>query len=104
MFNKSQTYEQLAMDDSHNESTNWRQDPDQSVESRNKQISIHRRPGFYKKGLLGSILINAILLMLCAWMYMKLELWVAHAYSCHGEVGLMTTTAASTISSRLIVA
>lgn len=76
MFKSSHSYESVAADDSQAEMANWRVDPNESVESRNNQISIHHRPGFYKKGLLGSIAMNAILLMVCAWMYMKLSMFV----------------------------
>lgn len=74
MFKQGQTYEPVGAEESHAELADWREDPNSSVESRNKPISIHRRPGFYKKGLLGSIAINAILLMVCGWMYLKLTM------------------------------
>lgn len=76
MFKQSQVYEAVGADEPHAELEDWREDPDSSVESRNKPILIHRRPGFYKKGLLGSIAINAILLMACGWMYLKLTMSV----------------------------
>jgi len=72
MFKQNQSYEPIDADESHAELADWREDPGPSVESRNKQISIHRRPGFYKNGLLGSIALNAILLMACGLMYLKL--------------------------------
>ena len=74
MFKQLQSYEPVGTDEPPAELGNWRDDQASSVESRNKQISIHRRPGFYKKGLLGSIALNAILLMACAWIYMKLKM------------------------------
>ena len=74
MFNQNQAYKPVGADETHAELDDWRGEPGESVESRNKQISIHRRPGFYKKGLLGSIALNAILLMACAWLYMKLKM------------------------------
>lgn len=88
MYKQAQSYEPVGVDDSHAELTAWRENPMESVESRNKQISLHRRPGFYKKGLLGSIAANAILLMVCGWLYMKLAMSVfsspafSHPQSC----------------------
>ena len=51
----------------------WREDPMESVESRNKVISLHRKPGFYSTGLLISVGLNAILLMAIGWQYMRLK-------------------------------
>ncbi|KAL2037890.1 hypothetical protein N7G274_009365 [Stereocaulon virgatum] len=81
MFKPSQPYEPVGAEDSHAELAAWREDPETTVEARNHQINIHRRPGFYKKGLLGSIAINAILMIVCAWMYMKLTMLVKSAAS-----------------------
>ena len=84
MFKQSQSYEPVGAEESQAELAAWREDPDTSIESRNHQISIHRRPGFYKKGLLASIAINAMLLMVCGWMYLKLTMLVSllqHLYS-----------------------
>lgn len=74
MFKQGQTYQPVGTDELQAELADWREDPDSTVESRNKAISIHRRPGFYKKGLLGSIAINAMLLMVCGWIYFKLTM------------------------------
>lgn len=71
---KAASYTPVSGDEPHAELASWRTDPEESVESRNAQINIHRRPGFYKKGLLGSIALNAVLLMVLAWMYMKLTM------------------------------
>jgi hypothetical protein len=71
---KNSSYTPVDSGEPHAELSSWREDPEESIESRNAQINIHRRPGFYKKGLLGSIAINAILLMVLAWMYMKLTM------------------------------
>ena len=76
MFKPTQTYEPVDAEEPQAELAGWREDPDTTVEARNHQINIHRRPGFYKKGLLGSIAINAILMIVCAWMYMKLTMSV----------------------------
>ena len=74
MFKQNQSYGPVGADESQAELADWHEDPEQSVESRNHWISIHRRPGFYKKGLLGSIAMNAVLLMVCGWMYLKLTM------------------------------
>lgn len=74
MFKQDQTYEPVGANETHAELADWGHDPNSSVESRNNPISIHRRPGFYKKGLLGSVAINAILLMVCGLMYFKLNM------------------------------
>ena len=76
MFKQNQSYEPVGEEESQAELAGWREDPETSIESRNRTISIHRRPGFYKKGLLGSIAMNAILLMVCGWLYMKLTMSV----------------------------
>ena len=73
MFKPTQTYEQIAAAESLAELDDWHEEPIESVESRSNQVNIHRRPGFYKKGLLGSIAVNAVLLMVCGWLYMKLR-------------------------------
>lgn len=80
MFKQVQTYEPVGADETHAELADWGHDPNSSVESRNNPISIHRRPGFYKKGLLGSVALNAILLMVCGLMYFKLNM-SAHPFS-----------------------
>ena len=80
MFKQKQSYEPVGEEESQAELAGWREDPETSIESRNRTISIHRRPGFYKKGLLGSIAMNAILLMVCGWMYMKLTMSVLRPY------------------------
>ena len=74
MFKQGQKYQPVGGTESDAELADWAEYGRQSVENRNKQISIHRRPGFYKKGLLGSIAFNAILLMVCAWLYVKLSM------------------------------
>ena len=71
-YPQNQSYHPVDAEDPHAELASWREDPEESVESRNAQVNIHRRPGFYKKGLLGSIALNAVLLMVLAWLYMKL--------------------------------
>ena len=68
---KYASYDPLSSD-TQAELSSWREDPEESIESRNKQINIHRRPGFYKKGLLGSIALNALLMMAVTWMYMRM--------------------------------
>lgn len=73
MFKPIQTYNQVAAAESQAELDEWHEEPIESVESRNHQVNIHRRPGFYKKGLLGSIAVNAVLLMVCGWLYLKLR-------------------------------
>ena len=72
MFKPNQTYDQLAAAES--ELDEWHEEPIESVESRSRQVNLHRRPGFYKKGLLGSIAVNAVLLMVCGWIYLKLKM------------------------------
>jgi len=42
-----------------------------SVETRNRAINLHHRPGFYSKALLGSVGLNAVLLMACAWLSLR---------------------------------
>ncbi|KAL2054590.1 hypothetical protein ABVK25_004892 [Lepraria finkii] len=89
MFKPTQTYEPVGAEEPQAELAGWREDPDTTVEARNHQINIHRRPGFYKKGLLGSIAINAILMIVCAWMYMKLTMSVPKQGLCkiqHGDL------------------
>ena len=84
MFKPSQTYDRIAAAEAQAELDEWHEEPIESVESRNHQVNLHRRPGFYKKSLLGSIAVNAVLLMMCAWLFMKLRVWVlplARAYS-----------------------
>ncbi|KAL6713643.1 hypothetical protein ACLMJK_009108 [Lecanora helva] len=74
MFQQKQTYQPVSAGEPPAEMANWRQDPELSVEERNNWVSVHRRPGFFKKGLLGSIAVNAVLLVACAWMYMQLKI------------------------------
>lgn len=76
MFKPTQTYDRLAAADSQAELDDWHEEPIESVESRSRQVNLHRRPGFYKKGLLGSVAVNAVLLMLCGWLYLKLKVYV----------------------------
>lgn len=73
MFKPMQTYNQVAAEESQAELDDWHEEPIESVESRNRQVNLHRRPGFYKKGLLGSVTLNAVLLMVCGWLYLKLR-------------------------------
>lgn len=73
MFKPTQTYEQVAAAESQAELDDWHEEPIESVESRSRPVNIHRRPGFYKKGLLGSITMNAVLLVVCGWLYLKLR-------------------------------
>ena len=74
MFKPSQTYDRVAAAEAQAELDDWHEEPIESVESRSRQVNIHRRPGFYKKALLGSVAVNAVLLMVCAWLYLKLKL------------------------------
>ena len=73
MFKQSQSYDPIGSRDPDSELTDWREDPPESVESRNKIISLHRKPGFYSTGLLLSVGLNAILLMAIGWQYMRLK-------------------------------
>lgn len=73
MFKPSQTYEQVAAAESLAELDEWHEEPIESVESKSHQVNLHRRPGFFKKALLGSMAMNAVLLMLCGWLYLKLR-------------------------------
>ena len=59
--------------DSLAELDDWQEDPEASVETRNRPINLHRRPGFYSKSLLVSVGLNAILLMVMAFQYMRLR-------------------------------
>jgi len=62
---------------SNSELDTWHEDPEQSsIEERNHRISIHRRPGFYSKSLLLSVGLNAMLLMLVAWLWLGLRRYV----------------------------
>lgn len=81
MSKQSQSYDPVGFDELHAELDDWQEEPVESVESRNHQISIHRRPGFYKKGLLGSIALNAILLIVCGWLYLKLTMYVSSSWT-----------------------
>lgn len=74
MFKQSQVYDPVGSRDPDSEMADWREDPTESVESRNKVISIHRKPGFYSTGLLVSVGLNAVLLMLIGWQYMRLKI------------------------------
>lgn len=75
MFNSKPSY--TPVDSSSNaELETWREDPEESVESRNHRISIHRRPGFYSKSLLLSVALNAILLMTVGYIYLQLQRYV----------------------------
>ena len=73
MSKPTQIYDQLAAAESQAELDDWHEEPIESVENRNYQVNLHRRPGFYKKGLMGSVAVNAVLLMVCAWLYLKLR-------------------------------
>lgn len=73
MFKPTQTYDQVAAAELQAELDEWHEEPIESVESRSHQVNLHRRPGFYKKALLGSITVNAVLLMVCGWLYLKLR-------------------------------
>lgn len=73
MFKQSQSYDPVGSRDPDSEMADWRDDPAESVESRNKVISLHRKPGFYSTGLLLSVGMNAILLMVIGWQYMRLK-------------------------------
>ena len=73
MFKPTQTYDRLAAAESQAELDDWHEEPIESVESRSRQVNLHRRPGFYKKGLLVSIAVNALLLMVCGWLYLRLR-------------------------------
>ena len=76
MFKPTQIYDRLVAEEesSQAELSDWHEEPIESVESRSRQVNLHRRPGFYKKGLLGSVAVNAALLMVCAWLYFKLRM------------------------------
>lgn len=75
MFKPAQSYSPLDAGDRDPDSElpDWRADPIESVESRNNVISLHRKPGFYSTGLLLSVGLNAILLMVIGWQYMRLK-------------------------------
>ena len=73
MFKQTQSYDPVGSRDPDSELADWRQDPPESVEGRNKIISLHRKPGFYSTGLLLSVGFNAILLMVIGWQYMRLK-------------------------------
>ena len=73
MFEQKQVYEPVGSRDAESEMADWRENPTESVESRNKIISIHRKPGFYSTGLLVSVGLNAVLLMVIGWQYMRLK-------------------------------
>ena len=73
MFKPTQTYNELATADSLAELDDWHDEPVESVESRSHQVNLHRRPGFLKKGLLVSVAVNAVLLMVCGWLYLRLR-------------------------------
>ena len=76
MFKPAQSYTPLESGDAgfDSELPDWRNDdPLESVETRNKVISLHRKPGFYSTGLLISVGLNAILLMVIGWQYMRLK-------------------------------
>ena len=76
MFKPSQTYDRVAAAESQAELDDWHEEPIESVESRSRQVNLHRRPGFYKKALFGSVAMNAVLLMSCGWLYLKLKVSV----------------------------
>lgn len=76
MFKPTQTYDRVAAAESQAELDDWHEEPIESVESRSRQVNLHRRPGFFKKGLLGSVAVNAVLLMVCGWLYLKLRVLV----------------------------
>lgn len=73
MFKPTQTYDQVAAAESQAELDEWHEEPIESVESRSHQVNLHRRPGFYKKALLASVSLNAVFLVVCGWMYLKLR-------------------------------
>ena len=77
MFKPTQTYDRVAAAESQAELDDWHEEPIESVESRSRQVNLHRRPGFFKKGLLGSVAVNAVLLMVCGWLYLKLRVSVS---------------------------
>ena len=77
MSKQHQAYEPVGSRDPEAELEDWRQEPVASVESRNKTIALHRKPGFYSTGLLVSIGLNAILLMVIGWQYMRLKMSVS---------------------------
>ena len=63
----------------------WREDPEESIDSRNHRISIHRRPGFYSKSILLSVALNAILLMAVGYLYLQLQKYVVrYVQECKG--------------------
>ena len=76
MFKPSRTYDRVAAAESQAELDDWHEEPIESVESRSRQVNLHRRPGFYKKALFGSVAMNAVLLMACGWLYLKLKVSV----------------------------
>ena len=76
MFKPTQTYDRVAAAESQAELDDWQEEPIETVESRSRQVNLHRRPGFFKKGLLGSVAVNAVLLMVCGWLYLKLRVLV----------------------------
>ena len=81
MFNSKPTYTPVSPE-SHAELADWQEDPQESIESRNRTIGIHHRPGFYSKSLLISVGLNAILLMVIGYQYFRLTRFVAcSAYS-----------------------
>ena len=73
MFKPNPTYDRVAAAEAQAELDDWHEEPIESVESRSHQVNLHRRPGFYKKGLLASVAANAVLLMICGWLYLKLR-------------------------------
>ena len=77
MFKPTQTYDRVAAAESQAEMDDWHEEPIESVESRSRQVNLHRKPGFYKKALFGSVAANAVLLMACGWLYMKLRVSVS---------------------------
>ncbi|KAL9100696.1 MAG: hypothetical protein Q9163_003960 [Psora crenata] len=72
MFKSTSSYEPVNSPESHAELADW-QDPEESVETRNRPIGIHHRPGFYSKALLVSVGLNAILLMVVGLQYLRLR-------------------------------
>ena len=73
MFKPNNTYDPVAAAEAQAELDDWHEEPIESVESRSHQVNLHRRPGFYKKALLASVAANAVLLMICGWLYLKLR-------------------------------
>ena len=45
-----------------------------SVEARSRPVLLNRRPGFYRKALLASVVVNAILVMLVGWLWMRVRM------------------------------